>query len=697
MSAEKSRPGRGGSPNNCDATNGTQELSNSRPYASHAAEYRAAGWSNPIPVKGKSYPPPGYTGKNGCDVSGPDLHTWTTGPEGAHNIGLRMAGTVGIDVDDYGTKSGAESLAKAVADLGELPATYSSTSRGRGQSSRIYFYRVPFVVSLARSEGRFVKAYGPDVEIIHRAHRYAVVAPSIHPETGQPYRWYGPNGEPVEQVPDKRDLAELPAAWLDFLTEQAQPTPTPDLFADPFVSTTGAGSKSRAAGLATLTAQVEHFRSLTTEGNGRTRLLSGAALIAGRCVAAGFMDEAQAHRTLLDAAQANGYQRTHRDADTQIRNGIRDGRADPWTVMPDHPESGQGGQAASGWMADDLTDVLSGKRVRVVPELARRQDGVALLYRGKEHAVAGEPESGKTWFALMCARDVLLSGGRVLYVDFEDDAATVVGRLLDLGVIADRLRPESGQFRYVRPEGAPRSGDVRALLTFPDGPADLLVYDGWTEGAGLLGQDIMSQDDITKWRQTLVKPALTLGTATLTTDHVVKDREARNRYGIGAQHKLAGLTGVMFMMEVTQTWGRGSKGVSKVLITKDRNGGLRPHGKADKANLTHIGDLVGDATNGEMASLILWPPFVDEDEADDTNPVPGHLRRAVAAVLKVLTGRSEPVSTKTVEAHAGGRKADVGAALAYLEDSGQVVMRPGPRNAKLWQLAPEPSPENGQE
>ncbi|SCG60296.1 bifunctional DNA primase/polymerase [Micromonospora inositola] len=685
------------------ASDSNAEVGNSGPYASHAMAYWRAGWANPIPVKEKKWPPRGYTGREGRNVSGPDLHAWTEGPEAAHNIGLRMAGTVGIDVDSYGDKRGAESLAKAVADLGELPATWSSTSRGPGQPSRIHFFHVPGTgTDLADAEQRFRKAYGEDVEIIHRGHRYAVVAPSIHPGTGQPYRWYGPDGEPSGRVPERTELPELPAAWLAFLTEpEPAPVSTPGTVADPFPPASmligGAGTKSRAGGLATFAEQVDRFRSLTTEGNGRSNLLAGVAVIAGRCVAAGFMTEPEAHRTLLDAAQANGYQRTHRDADTQIRNGIRDGKADPWTVVPDHLEStGQGEQAAPGWTADDLTDVLSGKRVRVVPELAQRQDGVALLYRGKEHAVAGEPESGKTWFALMCARDVLLSGGRVLYVDFEDDAATVVGRLLDLGVLADRLRPASGQFRYVRPEGAPRAGDVLALLTFPDGPAELLVYDGWTEGAALMGQDIMSQDDIAKWRQALVKPALTLGTATLTTDHVVKNRDARGRYSIGAQHKLAGLTGVMFTMEVTKTWGRGSKGVSKVLITKDRNGGLRPYGKADEANLTHIGDLVGDATSGEMVSLILWPPFVDEDEADDTNPIPSHLRKPVAAVVAALDGRPEPLSLAEIERRAHVRKGDVGKALAWLEDSGRVLVERGLRNAKLHRLAPEVDGQSGQ-
>jgi hypothetical protein len=329
--------------------------------------------------------------------------------------------------------------------------------------------------------------------------------------------------------------------------------------------------------------------------------------------------------------------------------------------------------AAAAWEPEDITDVITGTRKPVLPEIAHRRDGVPLLYRGKEHSIAGEPESGKTWFALMCVADVLERDGRVVYVDFEDDAATVVGRLLDLGVLPKRLRADAHQFRYVSPDRAPGARDVVNLITFNTGIADLLVYDGWTEGASLVGLDVISgggQGDVAKWRQMVVKPATKLGTATLITDHVVKSKEARGRYGIGAQHKLAGLTGVMFMVEVTETWGRGAKGRSKILITKDRNGGLRPHGKRDgEANMTHIGDLVGDATSGEMTSLMLWPPF---DGVIGQDGPPAGLMKIIDQIEVVLPRHDNPMTRNAIEDRVVGRAADVGKALAWMEDHGRV-------------------------
>src|SRR5204862_975383 len=83
----------------------------------------------------------------------------------------------------------------------------------------------------------------------------------------------------------------------------------------------------------------------------------------------------------------------------------------------------------------------------------------------------------------------------------------------------------------------------------PQGPT-LVVLDGTTEGYGLHGWDISDNNDSPKWRNAYIKPALRAGAATLGSDHVVKSRENRNGYAIGAQHKKAGLTGVLYELQV---------------------------------------------------------------------------------------------------------------------------------------------------
>lgn len=185
----------------------------SGPYAVAARKYQAEGWAGVLPLAARSkYPPPdGFTGADNPDPSGADIEEWIT-YQGDGNIALRLPGDViGIDVDDYGGKRGWDTLWAKVAEWGSLPDTWRSTSRD-DPASGIYYYRVPSGLILPG-------VLGPGVEIIQRRHRYAVVAPSIHPNGGT-YRWLTPGGLVAFAggYPCPEDLPELPPAWVGHLS-----------------------------------------------------------------------------------------------------------------------------------------------------------------------------------------------------------------------------------------------------------------------------------------------------------------------------------------------------------------------------------------------------------------------------------------------------------------------------------------------
>jgi AAA domain-containing protein len=104
---------------------------------------------------------------------------------------------------------------------------------------------------------------------------------------------------------------------------------------------------------------------------------------------------------------------------------------------------------ATTWAPIPLDDVIDGRAADPPPAHLRRDDGHALLYAGRVHALFGEPEACKGWIALHAAAECLAGGGRVLYVDFEDGVLSVVGRLMALG--ADR-EAVLERFVYVRPD-----------------------------------------------------------------------------------------------------------------------------------------------------------------------------------------------------------------------------------------------------
>ena len=62
------------------------------------------------------------------------------------------------------------------------------------------------------------------------------------------------------------------------------------------------------------------------------------------------------------------------------------------------------------WEPIDLGPYLAGTIVTPQPTLGmERSDGVRFIYPGREHAVLGETESGKTWFALGCVVPELMA------------------------------------------------------------------------------------------------------------------------------------------------------------------------------------------------------------------------------------------------------------------------------------------------
>jgi DNA polymerase I-like protein with 3'-5' exonuclease and polymerase domains len=248
-------------------------------YASSCAAYYHAGWPCiiPVPAEQKFPPPEGYTGASGRDTAPEDIARWA-GPYADWSIALRMPdGIIGIDIDEYAkgavTKHGAATVAAAEAELGPLPPTYSSTARGPGQPSRIAFYQVP--------PGRYAGQLGPDVEIIQRHHRYAVVAPSPHHGAGADYAWYAPDGSPLDgRVPSPGEMAVLPEAWMRHLAGGASPG--------------GPGAASRDAGEALLSALSVSGYLPPCVGLGAARY---AALTALQAAEAGSRHDAMTSRT----------------------------------------------------------------------------------------------------------------------------------------------------------------------------------------------------------------------------------------------------------------------------------------------------------------------------------------------------------------------------------------------------------------
>lgn len=75
------------------------------------------------------------------------------------------------------------------------------------------------------------------------------------------------------------------------------------------------------------------------------------------------------------------------------------------------------------WHRVDFTDLVrrfkAGEIQRPQPTMLHRSDGLPILYPGKDHALIGASEAGKTWVAMVAALEVFRAGGAVVWDGFK--------------------------------------------------------------------------------------------------------------------------------------------------------------------------------------------------------------------------------------------------------------------------------------
>ncbi len=325
----------------------------------------------------------------------------------------------------------------------------------------------------------------------------------------------------------------------------------------------------------------------------------------------------------------------------------------------------------STWAPVDAKPILNGEQTEPPPTRLVRGDGVALLYDGKVHSFNGESESAKSWCAQCVCAEALQRGEHVLYLDFEDGAVSVLGRLVALGVAPDVV---AERFHYVRPD------EPLSFATEPDLDDVLTTYaptvavvDGVTEAMTLQGLDLISNRDTAEFLRLLPRRLQRAGCAVVLIDHVVKAKDDRGRHAIGAQHKLAGIDCAL-VFDVERPFGRGLAGVVRIKVTKDRPGQVRPHAVGDRREHVATMHLRSDADTGAVRIELRTP--------DDTF-LPTGVMESVSYVL-ANDENAEGLHVAAIVDAVGARRSTVVTALEALLVGGYVERINGRRGAKVY-------------
>lgn len=245
----------------------------------------------------------------------------------------------------------------------------------------------------------------------------------------------------------------------------------------------------------------------------------------------------------------------------------------------------------------DMLTALDAPRAQAT--VFRTEKG-GLFYAGMSNAIYGKGGEGKSLLAAVAAVETLLEGGRVLWIDYEQDASVVGHRLLDIE-LNGRSIPRSvlgtNQFSYRRPE-LPLTGEKWEDMTAEKW--DLVVIDSINQALGshIPGGDSKEGSHVNQWDREVRQPLTRTGACVLTIDHIPKNADTPTPYG--AQEKTATLSGSSVYVKPAQPSSRpakGKEGKLELIVQKDRHGSIETDGSGTRGLTGTAALVVIDSTS----------------------------------------------------------------------------------------------------
>jgi len=611
------------------------------------------------------------------------IERWWTGPFAGHGVCI-VTGTrttdgrclFVVDVDQKPGIDGYETLADLIAEHGDLPDTLTTLTPSGG--SHLYFV-APHGVEIRNNQSGKL---GPGLDI--RGEGGQVVAPpSVHP-TGARYEW---------ALDSPLKAADAPQWLIDLLTpDPDEPTRerTPPRQADPNSDRPGDQWAAATSWADLLTADGWRFGYAdkaaeywarpgkeVREGVSASVGFGGYDLLKVFTSSLGDMGlAAEATYSKLGYLAATRFGGDHHAAaswlvtqgwgtsDDQIMAGLvpkeptATDTVQAVVVLPMQPEPVAPADMSTMWhiaTADDIAAVLGPDYTPPKPTIGRIADDRWLYYPGKVHSLAGEPNVGKTWIALLGVVEVIKDGQRAMVIDYEDTLATTASRLRTLGLTIDEIL--TGLI-HITPEVNIKGGMVPDEVADAAAECALVVIDSVGEALAACGLSQDADGDVAQWMQRVPRRLAARGPAVVLLDHLAKNSDTRGRWAIGSQRKLAAIDGAAYGAELAGTgFSKTKDGFVKLVCNKDRGGNF--------ANGTRVATLHFQPSHGQLHVDVECNVY-DADAPADHRPT--HVMEKVNRLLH----QSGDMSARKICDAINGRAEITRKAIDALLDNGSI-------------------------
>ena len=355
---------------------------------------------------------------------------WEQNPN--YNIGLKTGEASGVWVLDVDGPQGESDLAELEAKYGKLPKT---PTQATGKGRHIIFKNPPGLVIGNRA--KLIRHDIPEGLDVRGAGGYIVLAPSIHPDTWQPYKWV--------IKPTDCDFQLAPQWLLDLVVKPLEPSLN---VAARIFNPPPARIAHRTNPEAIIADQLQAIRSAPP--GTRNHTLNVAAMKVGKVIEAANMSEGEAKSLLTGAALQAGLDQAEIPA--TINSGMKFGLSNPYKYGQKSEtgilvteqkqqdtefdqETGEVIQPPNKFTILTYDEIALGRRVEWLVKGVFPKKSFGVIY--------GKPGQGKTFVALdfaLCVahgmqwHDLDVVQGSVLYIAGEG-----------LGGLGKRLRAWTSQ------------------------------------------------------------------------------------------------------------------------------------------------------------------------------------------------------------------------------------------------------------
>ncbi|MFM2078879.1 MAG: hypothetical protein RJA49_2769 [Actinomycetota bacterium] len=358
----------------------------------------------------------------------------------------------------------------------------------------------------------------------------------------------------------------------------------------------------------------------------------------------------------------------HKDLTDHLGAGLGIDELVPLAAAPEPPEEASADDDDDDWAPIDVLVVArrmeAGEWKPALPTVLAVAGSSPLFYPARLNSLFGESGGGKTWIVMLAIIEQLKLGVRVLLIDYEDNVAGTVERLLLLGATLDDLAlltyvsPVTGLVRGV--ESAVASGTEYSLI----------VLDSTGEAMAAGGIDGNSDSEAAQWFALLKTLMRATGDpAIVVLDHIPKAADVPSAYAIGSQRKRAAITGASYRVDTVKPFAKGRSGRLKLVVAKDRMG-TRP-----STSTAAVVDV--DAEDGLTFSLHLSE--AQEAEARGERFRPTVLMERLSRWLEINTRQPKSAVLSAVS----GKAKHLRDGLDLLVEEGFVEIVAGERNALL--------------